>query len=171
MLSTLHTNDAITSISRLFDLGAPPFLIAQTAALITAQRLVRRICPHCTVSYTLPKEVADELRKLFDIDAIFASLKRTGMINDATAPLAEMRFFKGAGCAMCGQAGYRGRVAIHEVLEVTPEFSSLIYSRAPTEELKKSAKTQGMVTLLEDAFIKAKRGLTTISEIIRVTKE
>ncbi|MBI2551888.1 type II/IV secretion system protein [Candidatus Uhrbacteria bacterium] len=171
VLSTLHTNDAITAISRLFDLGAPPFLIAQTAALITAQRLVRRICPHCTVSYTLPKEMADELRALFDMEAIAAALERTGVISEAKTPLTEMRFFKGAGCAMCGQIGYRGRVAIHEVLEVTPELSSLIYRRAAADELKKSANKQGMISLLEDAFIKAKRGLTTISEIIRVTKE
>lgn len=171
VLSTLHTNDAITAIPRLTDLGAPPFLVAQTAILITAQRLVRKVCSHCTASYTLTKANVKELESLFDIKTILATLAHEGVINKPDTPLEGMRFYKGAGCSMCGQDGYRGRIAIHEILEVTPQISSLIYSRAKAEQLKEAARKQGMLTLVEDAFIKAKQGLTTIAEILRVTKE
>lgn len=172
VLSTLHTNDAVTAIPRLIDLGAPPFLVAQTANMITAQRLVRKICSHCTVSYTLTKEMSDELNALFNIDGIIATLMEKDILSKEEHPKLEgMRFFKGAGCSFCGDEGYRGRIAIHEILEVTPEISGLIYSRAQSDKLHEAARAQGMLTLAEDAFIKAKQGLTTIAEILRVTKE
>ena len=171
VLATLHTNDAATAIPRLLDLGVPPFLIAQTAAMITAQRLVRRICKHCIMSYTLTAEMVKELNALFDISAIIKVLAREGVLKDQKNALDGMRFYKGAGCSMCGEQGYKGRLAIHEILEITPEISSLIYKRAGAEELKGAIAKQDTVSLLEDAFIKAKQGLTTIEEIIRVTKE
>lgn len=171
VLSTLHTNDAVTSIPRLQDLGAASFLVAQTANMITAQRLVRRICPHCTMSYQLSKEEAAELQSLFNMKEIMTTLAKEGAISSAETTLSGMRFFKGAGCAQCGQEGYRGRIAIHEILEVSSEISKLIYTKASAKELLGQARAQGMVTIVEDAFVKAKQGLTTIAEIIRATKE
>ena len=171
VLSTLHTNDAVTAIPRLIDLGAPPFLIAQTTSLISAQRLVRKVCPHCIQSYVLSKEQANQLEAQFTMNTILEVMKREEAINDESATVEGMRFFHGAGCAQCGMEGYRGRAAIHEILEITPEISTLIYGRAPADALREAAKKQGMLTLVEDAFIKAKQGLTTIDEILRVTRE
>lgn len=173
VLSTVHTNDALTTIARLTDLGVPPFLVAQTTLAITAQRLMRKICAHCLVSYTMSKELAHELDALFNVKALLKTLARENVITEKnTDTLEGMRFFRGAGCSMCGDEGYRGRIAIHEVLEVSEELSSLIYARAKTEELNKAAHVDaGTLTLLEDAFIKAKQGLTTIEEILRVVNE
>lgn len=168
VLSTLHTNDAITAIPRLLDLGAPAFLIAQTANMISAQRLVRKICPHCIQSFVLTKEARAQLEAQFDMKAVGATLAHLNLPSKGGN---SGGFFKGAGCAQCGGEGYRGRLAIHELLEVTPKISSLIYTRAPTDALQKAAREGGMVTLVEDAFIKAAQGLTTIDEILRVTKE
>lgn len=171
VLSTLHTNDAVTAIPRLIDLGAPPFLIAQTINLISAQRLVRRICPHCTQNYVVSAELAAQLETQFNMPAILETMKREGLLTETKIKLEGLRFATGAGCAQCGNEGYRGRLAIHEILEVTPEISSLVYAHATTAKLQEVAKAQGMLTLVEDAFIKAKQGLTTIDEILRVTKE
>ena len=146
-------------------------LIAQTANMISAQRLVRKICQHCITPYALTKETNAELEAQFDMKAILETIKREGVGRAGTAKNAGMQFFKGAGCAQCGGEGYRGRLAIHELLEVTPEISALIYTRAPTDALQKAARAGGMITLVEDAFIKAAQGLTTIDEIVRVTKE
>jgi len=168
VLSTLHTNDAITAIPRLLDLGAPPFLIAQTASLISAQRLVRKICQHCISAYTLTKEASAELETQFDMKTIRATLARLDVPSKGGT---SGGFFKGAGCPQCGGEGYRGRVAIHELLEVNAEISGLIYNRAPTAAIQTAARKNGMVTLVEDAFIKATQGLTTIDEIVRATKE
>lgn len=171
VLSTLHTNDAVTALPRLLDLGIPSFLIAQTADLITAQRLVRKTCQHCLMSYTLTREMVQELEKQFDMPAVLATLAREGVLTESKTKLEGMRFVKGAGCPMCGDTGYKGRIAVHEVLEVSHEIAELIYNKAPVENLRQAARTQGMLTLLEDAFLKAKEGLTTIEEIVRVTKE
>ena len=153
VLSTLHTNDALTAIPRLFDLGAPPFLVAQTLSLITAQRLMRRICEHCKISYVLNRAEIKELETQF------------GLKDKGT------RFFKGAGCTRCGHEGYKGRIGIHEVLEVTPAVAELMYKKALMPELRQAVRQAGMRTLVEDAFAKASRGITTVAEIIRVTKE
>ena len=168
VLSTLHTNDAITAIPRLLDLGAPAFLIAQTASIITAQRLVRKICQHCIQNSALTKEMNTELEAQFDMNTIRATLAR---LNLPSRDGNLGGFFKGVGCAQCGGEGYRGRVAIHELLEVSSEISTLIYNRAGSDEIRKVARAQGMITLVEDAFIKATQGLTTIDEIVRATKE
>lgn len=172
VLSTVHTNDALTTIPRLTDLGAPPFLVAQTTLMISAQRLVRKICTHCLVSFTISRAMAKDLEALFDVKALLKTLAREGVITEKNVSSFEgMRFLRGAGCSMCSSEGYRGRIAIHEVLEINEKLASLIHSRAKVEDLKAAAREQGMVTLLEDAFIKAKQGLTTIEEILRVANE
>ncbi|MDO8505175.1 MAG: GspE/PulE family protein [bacterium] len=171
VLSTLHTNDAVTATARLIDLGAPPFLIAQTTSLISAQRLVRRVCPHCTLHYMLSDEIVSQLEAQFNMKSILEVMKREGALDKGETKLGNIRFSKGAGCSQCGGEGYKGRLAVHELLEVTSEISTLIYNHAPTDALREAARTQGMLTLVEDAFIKAKQGLTTIDEILRVTRE
>lgn len=170
VLSTLHTNDAVTTIPRLLDMGIAPFMIASTINLVIAQRLVRKICPNCMVSYSLDKEDVKNLKKHFDIESILKTLIREKVLVDIER-IEQIRFYRGKGCNQCSQQGYKGRIGIYEALEVTPQVATLIQKNASTNELKKAAKKQRMLTLAEDGFIKARNGITSIEEVIRVTQE
>ena len=171
VLSTLHTNDAVTTLPRLSDMGIPSFLIATTTNIIIAQRLVRKICPKCIYSYTLEKKGVDELDKLLNLKELIKALEREKIISLEKQSIEKLLFYRGKGCKACNQEGYKGRMGIYEVLEITPEISNLLVKKASAEELKDVAKKQNMITILEDGFIKAKNGVTTIEEILRVTKE
>ena len=168
VLSTLHTNDAPTTLPRLTDMGVPPFLVAYTVNIIIAQRLVRKICPFCKKEYTLEGAALDELATAFDIkklSELFANnikgFKKTSALS----------FSKGEGCNRCGQTGYKGRQGIYEVMEIDDGMIKKINERATADELKKYAREHGMFTMLEDALVKAKLGVTSLAEILRVTKE
>ncbi len=171
VLSTLHTNDAATALPRLDDMKIEPFLIASTVNIIVAQRLVRRICKNCIMSYKLTADMEKELRETFDIPELMKALAKHGAISSAKESLSSMLFYKGKGCKQCGNSGYKGRIGIYEVLEVTEKMGELILKRASAEEINKQAKEQGMITMLQDGFMKAKQGITTIEEVLRVTKE
>jgi len=150
VLSTLHTNDAPSSITRLINIGVEPYLISAAVNAVLAQRLVRRICPNC-------KAPVSELPTTEQ-----AYLKRIGVQLDAV--------FRGAGCEKCRQTGYKGRVGIYEFLELTDEVRD-ITSRGPTlNELRHAARDSGMRTLREDGLQKVASGQTTIEEIMRVTE-
>lgn len=170
VLSTLHTNDAVTSLPRLIDMGVPSFLVAYTCNLIIAQRLVRKVCKNCVKSYKLSKEQIINLEKLFDIEKIFKHLKKLKFIKSNDS-LKTLTFYKGEGCRNCGNEGYKGRIGIFEVLEVTTKIANLIHAQATTDQLHKAAEEQDMITLAEDGFIKAIRGITSLEEVIRVTRE
>ncbi|MBU0646942.1 GspE/PulE family protein [Patescibacteria group bacterium] len=171
VLSTLHTNDAITTLPRLSDMGVPAFLIASTTNIIIAQRLVRKICPNCIQSFKLDKQIIDELKQQLDITGIMNTLQKEKTIIDAKKGLESLLFYKGKGCKQCNNSGYKGRMGIYEILEITEEISELILKKASPLELKRQAIKQGMLTIVEDGFIKAKNGITTIEEIMRVTKD
>jgi type IV pilus assembly protein PilB len=149
LLSTLHTNDAPATVSRLFDLGIEPFLVASALIGILAQRLVQRNCPFCAVPQ-LPG--ADALKK-------FGGFER--LPPDA-------KWLAGRGCEKCMQSGFKGRLAVHELLQVNDELRALITARAPEHELRRAARAAGMRTLIEDAFAKAAQGLTTLEAILQV---
>jgi len=170
VLSTLHTNDAATTLPRLTDMGVPPFLIAYTANVIVAQRLVRKICIYCKKEYKLDSAAAIELAKVFSTDKL-STLFKTNMPPDTKVPDDTATFYQGEGCRRCGLTGYKGRQGIYEVLENTPEIIRLINQRASASEIYEVARKQGMLSMLEDGLIKAKMGVTTISETLRVTKE
>lgn len=171
VLSTLHTNDAATSLPRLVDMGVPPFLVAYTANIIVAQRLVRKICQFCKKEYKLDQVASTELAKTFDTKKLIPLFKqhikdwRQG--NDPES----LAFYKGEGCRRCGDTGYKGRMGIYEILEITPEIIKMINQRANANEINDYARTHGMLTIFEDGLIKAKMGITTISEVLRVTRE
>ncbi len=171
VLSTLHTNDAVTTLPRLTDMGVPSFLIATTTNVIIAQRLVRKICPRCIESYTLDKKGVQELDKLIDVKTLMVSLEREKIISLNKQSMESLLFYRGKGCKECNHDGYKGRMGIYEVLEVTPDVSDLIIRKATDTELKAAARKQNMITILEDGFIKAKQGITTIEEVLRVSKE
>ena len=151
VLSTLHTNSAAGAVTRLVDMGVEPFLIASSVIVVAAQRLLRRICPHCKAPYKLPPEV----------------LKR---ISDASVSLLkESESFKGKGCKQCNQTGYLGRLCGVEVFPVTSEIREAILSRESSEKIEQIARKSGMETLFENAFNLFKAGKTTLEELLRVT--
>jgi len=149
LLSTLHTNDAPATISRLLDLEIEPFLIASALIGILAQRLVRKPCTSCAAAAS-PK--ADVIEKLGG----------SSLLPDGA------KWVAGAGCPECKQSGYKGRLAIHELLVVNDEIRELISKRAPEHAIRKAARSAGMRTLLEDGIAKAAQGLTTLEEVARV---
>ena len=150
VLSTLHTNDAPSAITRLIDMGIKPFLIASSLQGIMAQRLVRTICTDCKESVKYSPEQLLEMG--FEIDA-----------------LKDFTFYKGKGCKNCNNIGYHGRIGIYELLEMSETLRDMTYRMAATEEIRKAAKTFGMTSLKEDGLRKAKDGKTTLEEVFRVT--
>lgn len=171
VLSTLHTNDAVTTLPRLTEMRVPSFLVATTTNLVIAQRLVRRICAHCIVSYTLTKKNIMELEKQVNFDFLLDALEKHGAIASKKQSLDTLLFFRGRGCKQCGDSGYKGRIGIYELLELTPKVREAITNNATADQLFQLSLQQGMITLLQDGFIKAKNGVTTIEEVLRVTKE
>jgi type IV pilus assembly protein PilB len=171
VLSTLHTNDAATTLPRLGDMKIEPFLIATTTNVIIAQRLVRKICKNCIVSYNLTKDIIKDLEKQFNVDELKKVLIKQGAVKGKEDSLSSMLFYKGKGCKQCSKTGYKGRIGIYEVIEISENISQLILKKASADEINKAAKAEGMITISQDGFIKAKQGITTIEEIIRVTQE
>ncbi len=160
VLSTLHTNNASGAIPRLLDIGMEPFLVAAVLNLIMAQRLVRRICLDCIVSYKPDTMAVETVRAQFKIMGIEDSFKAPKML------------YKGKGCNACGHIGYRGRVGIYEFLRATEKLQKLMVSPDfSLSELAAQARRDGMITMFEDGFRKAERGLTTIDEVLRVIRE
>ncbi len=171
VLSTLHTNDAVTAVPRLVNLGVPAFLLASTLNIVIAQRLVRKICTNCIVSYNLDKDQIKELEKQLDFSSIMEVLSREKAIMSKNEPIEELLFYKGKGCKHCNFTGYKGRIGIYEVFENTEEMQNLIMKNASKNKLEKQAIKQGMMKTIEDGFIKAKNGITSIEEVMRVTEE
>jgi len=155
LLSTLHTNDAATTLPRLLDMGIDGYLVASTINIAIAQRLVRKICPKC-------KE-----RVLMN-DAMRESLKRISFIEPEKI---VQEFYRGKGCEQCNGSGYRGRLCINEVLVADDEIRDAILRKASSSEIKKIAMKNGMTSMLEDGFGKAQSGETSIEEILRVIRE
>ncbi|MEK7167354.1 MAG: GspE/PulE family protein [Patescibacteria group bacterium] len=170
VLSTLHTNDAISSLPRLIDMGVPAFLVVGTCNLVIAQRLVRKLCKHCSEKYKLTKEQLEEFQKEFNLDLITDILIKKKKIFQ-NQDLSSVFLYKSKGCRECNNSGYKGRIGIYEVLEMTPEFSDLIMRKATIEQIKEFTKKQKMITMVEDGFIKILEGITSIEEVIRVTKD
>ncbi len=153
LFSTLHANDAATAVPRLLEMGVEPFLLASTLEVVLGQRLIRRICPQCRYSHSLP---LDEAQKLFPgADKYFVKKD-------------DVRLYKGKGCEACGGTGYRGRVGIYEMLVVTPEIQELITKRASAAQINEQGRSQGLKLLFDDGFEKVKAGMTTIEELMRV---
>jgi type IV pilus assembly protein PilB len=170
VLSTLHTNSAAGALPRLIDIGLESYLIASTVNAVMAQRLVRVICPDCKNPDKPDVGVIEALRKQFDLEKLITVIKRE-VPEIKAKKFEELEFFRGHGCEKCNNTGYKGRIGIHEILEVTPEISEMIVKHATTQEIQEKAEAGGMVLMWEDGFIKAVRGVTTIEEVLRVSKE
>jgi len=150
VLSTLHTNDAPSVATRLIDMGIEPFLIASSLIGATAQRLARKICPECKQPYVPPASALEGL-----------GLGTRDKLEDVT-------FYKGVGCPKCRGSGYRGRTGIHEMMKLDDELRLLILHKASARDISQAARSHGMRTLLEDALVKAREGIITLEEVLRV---
>jgi type IV pilus assembly protein PilB len=160
VLSTLHTNDAATTLPRFRDMKIEPFLIASTVNVIISQRLARRICGRCIVSYDVSRE---ELESRFSPEAAAKFFRR----KDEK----KVRLYRGTGCDRCGHTGYQGRIGVFEVLEVSDDIRDLIMADADAKSIKQAAVRNGMTTMFEDSIEKALSGITTVEEILRVAAE
>ncbi|MEW5058400.1 MAG: GspE/PulE family protein [Cycloclasticus sp.] len=153
VLTTLHTNDAASGMIRLLDMGVDDFLLASTVTGILAQRLMRRLCDHCKQAYEPPQELIEEL-------ALQALIEREGG-----------GFYAAKGCEYCGDTGYKGRVAMLEFLSVSETIKKQVMAKSGAVEINKSALAEGMASMLSDGLQKAARGLTTLEEVVRLTKK
>ena len=151
VLSTLHTNDAPSAVTRLVEMGVEPFLVGSSLDAVLAQRLSRKLCEWCKEAYE-PKE-----KELVGASWPFEAF---GMPE---------KFWRAVGCRSCAQTGYRGRLAVNEVMPVSEEIERLAVQRAPASEIKRVAITEGMVTLRDDGLRKTAEGLTSLEEVLRVT--
>ncbi len=150
VLSTLHTNDAPSTVSRLVNMGIEPFLVATSVNIIQAQRLIRRICSECKEQVNLPPEGL--------VDVGFSKQEAS-----------ELKIYKGRGCTTCNNTGFKGRVGLYEVMEITDELRELIIIGASAMELRRKAIDLGMVTLRESGLCKIREGITTIEEVVKET--
>lgn len=171
VLATLHTNNAAGALPRLLDIGVEPYLIASTVNAVVGQRLTRSICQDCKEEYKIDPDFEETLRKEFNIDSLLQVMKRLKIIDAKVNKLTEVSFYKGKGCEKCNHTGYKGRKGIYEVLEVTNEIQDLILKHAPTNQIQEKAIEQGMILMWQDGFIKSSQGITTIEEVLRVSKE
>jgi len=150
VLSTLHTNDALSTIDRLINIGIPPFMVASAVILIIAQRLVRKICPACKEEVIVPQT-------------------RLAPLELTAEELSDIKFFQGKGCKLCNHTGYKGRIGLYEVLPLKEEIKNLITKGAQSSELKEAATAIGMRTIRETGVMKLREGITTVEEMLRVT--
>jgi type IV pilus assembly protein PilB len=149
VFSTLHTNDAPSSITRLIDMGIAPFLVCSALNLVVAQRLVRRICKECKIEAPPPDEVIQRF------------------LRNSKTPLPE-KLYRGAGCETCKGTGYKGRLAVHQLLSMTSELKRIVMRRGTEEEIWEAAAAMGCKTLMECGLWKASEGLTTLDEVMKV---
>lgn len=149
VFSTLHTNDAISALPRMIDMGIEPYLVSGALVCIEAQRLVRKLCPHCKQKITLSQKAFDEVKKF--------------------AP-ENYQFYKSVGCPQCSQTGYLGREMISEILPISDHIASMVANGASKDELKSVAYEEGFIDMFHDGVIRAANGITTLEEVYRVAK-
>ena len=189
VLSTLHTNSAPAAIPRLLDMGIESYLLASTIRVIAAQRLPRKICPHCIQSYVAVPEVVDNLISVlsgiqdFDLvqylNRMVATKKQRGEEGSAVLQPPQIgpdgkpivHLYKGAGCDRCGGSGYSGRIGIFEVLDVNEKISRMVMENVTAQDIETEAKKNGMITMTQDGYLKVLEGITSIEEVLRVSKE
>ena len=170
VLSTLHTTNAAGSMPRLIDMGAEPFLISSTVNVVLAQRLVRRLCPE-KEKYTLKDTEIKNLKKYCNLDRVLDILKKEKIIKPSPGKsFKDIVFYRPKPSKDCPD-GYKGRIGIYEVLPVTETIKELIVKGATSDQIQAQAQKEGMVTMVEDGFVKAVQGITTIEEVLRVIIE
>lgn len=163
VLTTLHANDSATTLPRLLDMDIEPYLLASTVNVIIAQRLVRKICSKCRMSFKITEELKNIIELNLELKEYLEKVKRGKLDN--------IYFYKGAGCELCHKTGFLGRIGIFEVLVMNDTIQEFVMKRANSDDITEEARKLGMNTILEDGVEKVLNGQTTIEEVIRVTKE
>ncbi|MFZ5425226.1 MAG: GspE/PulE family protein [Patescibacteria group bacterium] len=174
VLSTLHTNSSSGALPRMLDMGVENFLLASTVNVIVAQRLVRKICVDCKESYEPPQEITKEMREhLSKIEKSTVLMSKDKRIADTLKLLHEdkIKLYRGKGCDKCNKTGYKGRMGIFEVLEMSNKIAELTLENSTADKIQDMAVAEGMITLVQDGFLKVLEGSTTIEEVLRVAKE
>jgi type IV pilus assembly protein PilB len=190
VLATLHTNSAAASIQRLIDMGIEPYLLASTLKSVVAQRLARRICSDCMESYIAPPEVLENIRENFSsiqgFDPIqyLQQIAQSASLEGAPEHLAnvvaptvgpdgtpQVYLYRGKGCQRCGGSGYKGRVGIFEVMKMSSEIESMTIRKQPESDIDKQAVSEGMISMIQDGYLKSLEAMTTIEEVLRVSRE
>ena len=193
VLSTLHTNSAAAAIPRLMDMGIEPYLLASTIRAVAAQRLPRKVCKHCIEAYPVSPEVlrniSETIKGIKDFDLIsylnrvVASKNSLNDTEGAKEPIVmkapdigpdgtpQIYLYKGKGCDHCGGTGYSGRIGIFEVLDISEKISRMILQTVTDSDIRDVGVEQGMITMVQDGYLKALEGITTIEEVLRVSKE
>jgi type IV pilus assembly protein PilB len=187
VLSTLHTNSAAAALPRLLDMGIEAYLLSAVLNMSVAQRLPRRICKHCKEAYVATQEDVDEINKVLGnikdfnvVDYLNAKCKTEENSSSKTSikcPIDkgngnyDIYLYRGKGCDECSHTGYAGRVGIFEVLKVSETIGRMIMENRSADDLQHQAVKEGMVTILQDGYLKALEGITTIEEVLRVSRE
>lgn len=190
VLATLHTNSAAASVQRLIDMGVESYLLASTLRVAVAQRLPRTICPDCMESYPAPVEVLQNIKDTFkeiqgfDVVTYLKQLTQSAQMEGAPEHLKlvvapeispdgseQVYLYRGKGCQRCGGSGYKGRVGIFEVMQVDTEMQKLIISKVTENEIDAMAHQKGMLSMVQDGYLKSLEGITTIEEVLRVSRE
>lgn len=175
VFSSLHTSSSAGALPRLLDMGMETFLLASSMSAVVAQRVVRKICEECKKSYDPPqqaisdvKRVLGELAKHKEIISKMSDQEKKDMHEIEGT---KFKLYKGKGCDKCGDSGYKGRIGIFEVLPITDKIGKLILQRSPSQEIENMAIGDGMVTVVQDGYLKALEGITTLEEVLRVAIE
>ncbi|OGC61254.1 hypothetical protein A2890_02200 [candidate division WWE3 bacterium RIFCSPLOWO2_01_FULL_53_14] len=166
VFSTLHTNSASGALPRLIDMRIEPFLLTSTIIAIEAQRLVRKICPECKVEYEVLPEVTKQIK-----DTLGSFYEKTNKTEKKDKLILYKGGSKGVECKTCAGSGYSGRSGIFEVLLMSDTIARMVLERRPTPEIEEQAAKEGMITLVQDGFMKVLEGVTTVEEVLRVAKE
>lgn len=170
VLSTLHTNSAAGAVPRLMDMKVEPFLIASTLNLVMAQRLIRKLCESCRTQVPIDQAMMDSIADIVNLDRMLEVLKQQGIISK-DADWKGVQMFAAPGCIKCHN-GYKGRMGIYEMFEMTPTMQQLLSATVTADVIEVAAKKeQGMITMLEDGVAKVVKGVTSIEEVLRVAKE
>lgn len=156
VFSTLHTNNAAGALPRLLDMGAEPFLIASTVNCIVGQRICRKICSFCREPYEIPPEILADIKKV--LGPLFPTQS-------------QVKLYRGKGCDECNKTGYLGRIGVFEVLPVSDKIGHLLLERSTSQTIEDQAKTEGMITMKQDGYMKALEGVTSLEEVLRVAQE
>ena len=185
VFSTLHTNNAATCLPRLLDMGIEPFLIASTVKAVVGQRLVRRLCMNCRQAYAPEQNEINEIVKLFnlkpgqtfayihelELQAIQQKVGGDTPLGTSEQTIMQLWRANPEGCDECGHTGFKGRVGIYEVLDMSREIQTMITKNATSDEIQDQAISEGMITMQADGLVKTLRGNTTLDEVLRVTRE
>jgi general secretion pathway protein E len=174
VLSTLHTNSAAGAIPRLLDMNIENYLLSSTCNGVLAQRLIRKLCSNCRQEYDAPEDIKIMIRnslKEIESSSVLESKDKSVYESAKKIETNDFKLFRPVGCEKCNNLGYKGRVGIFEFMQISPEIAKATLEKKSAQDIELIAKQQGMITLIQDGFLKCVDGTTNVSEVLRVALE